>query len=121
MWLAKQRRARRPVQLDRVEVELDQAGLEGRGGAARPRPAVAACQTRPDGRSLHRTRVFGSNSVPALDSTSVSAAAAGRRRWPAAATWLPVVLLGAGALLGVALWAKWGFAVAFEAIRTYCF
>jgi hypothetical protein len=35
--------------------------------------------------------------------------------------WLPVALLGAGLLLGVALWAKWGFAIAFEAIRTYCF
>ena len=30
-------------------------------------------------------------------------------------------LLGAGLILGVALWAKWGFAIAFEAIRTYCF
>ena len=35
--------------------------------------------------------------------------------------WLPVVVLGVGLLLGVALWAKWGFAIAFEAIRTYCF
>jgi hypothetical protein len=35
--------------------------------------------------------------------------------------WLPLALLGAGALLGIALWAKWGFAIAFEAIRTYCF
>jgi hypothetical protein len=51
----------------------------------------------------------------------VSSAAVGRRQRPAIATWLPVVLLGAGALLGVALWAKWGFAIAFEAIRTYCF
>ena len=30
-------------------------------------------------------------------------------------------LLGAGLLLGVALWAKWGFAIAFDAIRAYCF
>jgi hypothetical protein len=36
-------------------------------------------------------------------------------------TWLPAALLGAGLLLGIALWAKWGFAIAFEAIRTYCF
>ena len=36
-------------------------------------------------------------------------------------TWLPVVVLGVGLLLGVALWAKWGFAIAFEAIRAYCF
>jgi hypothetical protein len=35
--------------------------------------------------------------------------------------WLPVALLGAGLLLGGALWAKWGFAIAFEAIRAYCF
>lgn len=35
--------------------------------------------------------------------------------------WRPVALLGAGLLLGLALWAKWGFAIAFEAIRTYCF
>jgi hypothetical protein len=65
--------------------------------------------------------VFGNDAVPALDSTSVSSAAAGRRQRPATFAWLPIVLLGAGALLGVALWAKWGFAIAFEAIRTYCF
>jgi hypothetical protein len=34
---------------------------------------------------------------------------------------LPVALIGGGLILGVALWAKWGFAIAFEAIRTYCF
>jgi hypothetical protein len=51
-----------------------------------------------------------------------SASARDRRRQPpASATWLPVALLGAGLILGVALWAKWGFAIAFEAIRTYCF
>jgi hypothetical protein len=44
-----------------------------------------------------------------------------RGQRPAAATWLPVALVGAGLILGVALWAKWGFAIAFEAIRTYCF
>ena len=45
-----------------------------------------------------------------------------RRRWrPATSAWLPAALLGAGLLLGVALWARWGFAIAFEAIRTYCF
>ena len=26
-----------------------------------------------------------------------------------------------GLIIGVALWARWGFAIAFEAIRTYCF
>jgi hypothetical protein len=35
--------------------------------------------------------------------------------------WLPATLLGAGVLLGIALWAKWGLVIAFEAIRTYCF
>lgn len=60
--------------------------------------------------------------VPALGSTSVSSATDGaRRQRSATVTWLPIVLLGAGALLGVALWARWGFAIAFEAIRTYCF
>jgi hypothetical protein len=44
-----------------------------------------------------------------------------RRQRPAAFAWLPLAVLGAGLMLGVALWAKWGFAVAFEAIRTYCF
>jgi hypothetical protein len=45
----------------------------------------------------------------------------GRRKRPAAYAWVPLTLLGAGILLGVALWAKWGFAIAFEAIRAYCF
>jgi hypothetical protein len=36
-------------------------------------------------------------------------------------SWLPIAVLGAGLVLGVALWAKWGLAVAFETIRTYCF
>jgi hypothetical protein len=45
----------------------------------------------------------------------------GRPRRPATFAWVPAALLGAGLLLGVALWAKWGFAIAFEAIRTYCF
>jgi hypothetical protein len=45
----------------------------------------------------------------------------GRRKRAAAYAWVPLTLLGAGVLLGVALWAKWGFAIAFEAIRAYCF
>lgn len=44
-----------------------------------------------------------------------------RRRRSVALAWWPLAVLGAGVLLGVALWAKWGFAIAFEAIRTYCF
>jgi hypothetical protein len=43
------------------------------------------------------------------------------KRRPAISAWAPAALLGAGILVGMALWAKWGFAVAFEAIRTYCF
>jgi hypothetical protein len=35
--------------------------------------------------------------------------------------WAPVALLGAGALLGLVLWTRWGFAIAFDAIRSYCF
>jgi hypothetical protein len=60
--------------------------------------------------------------VPAAHPTSAASATETRRpRRPATSTWLPAALLGAGLLLGVALWAKWGFAIAFEAIRTYCF
>jgi len=57
--------------------------------------------------------------VPVAHSTSAEQDR--RRRRPATSAWLPAAVLGAGALLGVALWAKWGFAVAFEAIRAYCF
>jgi hypothetical protein len=44
-------------------------------------------------------------------------------QWQRLATfgWLPIALLGAGIVLGLVLWSKWGFAVAFEAIRAYCF
>ena len=45
----------------------------------------------------------------------------GCRRQLATSAWLPAALLGAGLALGVALWAKWGFAIAFDAIRSYCF
>ena len=31
------------------------------------------------------------------------------------------LLLAAGALGGLVLWAKWGFLVAFDAVITYCF
>jgi hypothetical protein len=53
-----------------------------------------------------------SNSAPARDR---------RREYPSAYAWVPAALLGAGLLLGVALWARWGFAIAFDAIRAYCF
>jgi len=35
--------------------------------------------------------------------------------------WVPAALLGAGLALGLVLWSQWGFAIAFEAIRVYCF
>ena len=44
----------------------------------------------------------------------------GRRR-PSALVWLPALVLAAGLAIGLLLWGKWGFAIAFEAIRTYCF
>ena len=44
----------------------------------------------------------------------------GRSR-PGVLVWLPALVLGAGLALGLVLWGKWGFAIAFEAIRTYCF
>ena len=61
--------------------------------------------------------------MPAVHPTSAAGAhdEGRRKRRPAASAWLPAALLGAGLLLGIALWAKWGFAIAFEAIRTYCF
>ena len=70
--------------------------------------------------TLEEETVFRSSLVAAADSSSTPAPMADRPR-PAAYTWAPLALLGAGVLLGVALWAKWGFAIAFEAIRAYCF
>ncbi len=62
-------------------------------------------------------RSTSGGSIPVSDARDE----ARRARWPATSAWLPVALLGAGLALGLALWSKWGFAVAFEAIRTYCF
>jgi hypothetical protein len=60
--------------------------------------------------------------VAAIHPASTRAARQPRgRNRPAAYAWAPLALLGAGVLLGVGLWAKWGFAIAFEAIRAYCF
>ncbi len=35
--------------------------------------------------------------------------------------WLPLLVIGAGLAFGLVLWAKWGFLIAFETIRSYCF
>jgi hypothetical protein len=60
--------------------------------------------------------------VLAQRSASADTATAGTQRQRLATFgWLPAAVLGVGLLLGVALWAKWGFAIAFEAIRAYCF
>lgn len=60
--------------------------------------------------------------MPANHSSSAAPATDGRRRErPVALAWLPAAVLGAGLVLGLVLWSKWGFAIAFEAIRAYCF
>ena len=59
--------------------------------------------------------------MAAVHPASTNSATPDRRRERLAYAWVPAALLGAGILLGVALWAKWGFAIAFEAIRAYCF
>jgi len=43
-----------------------------------------------------------------------------RRALPGALFWLPALVLAAGLAAGVLLWARWGLAVAFEAVRAYC-
>jgi hypothetical protein len=60
--------------------------------------------------------------VPAVRSTSAAPGTVGRQHQGAVAlAWLPAALLGVGLVLGLALWSKWGFAIAFEAVRAYCF
>ena len=57
-----------------------------------------------------------------LSRRSASAATEGARgQRLATLAWLPAALLGVGLVLGLALWSKWGFAIAFEAVRAYCF
>jgi hypothetical protein len=82
------------------------------GRHALPKPALRAI--------FVAGSTFGSGEVPLAPSTSTDPPET-RSKWPAAYAWAPAALLGAGVLLGVALWAKWGFAVAFDAIRAYCF
>jgi hypothetical protein len=57
--------------------------------------------------------------LPTLRAGAAARAGHGARdpERPGAPFWLPALVLAAG----VVLWAEWGFAVAFEAIRTYCF
>jgi hypothetical protein len=62
--------------------------------------------------------MFGSSEVRATPSASTDTPNVRRRLVLA---WGAPALLGAGVLLGLALWAEWGFAIAFEAIRAYCF
>ncbi len=62
--------------------------------------------------------MFGSSEVPTTPSASTDTPNVRRRLVLA---WAPPALLGAGVLLGLALWAEWGFAIAFEALRAYCF
>ena len=65
---------------------------------------------------------LGSCLVTAARSTSAAPETELRpRQLPTAVAWLPAALLGAGIVLGLVLWSKWGFAIAFEAIRAYCF
>lgn len=63
--------------------------------------------------------IVGRYGVRAVEPTSTARHDPQRRR--ARLAWLPAAVLGAGLVLGVALWAKWGLAVAFETIRAYCF
>jgi hypothetical protein len=70
------------------------------------------------GEDLHSR---GNRAVAAVHPVSSDAPTQDRRRQrPAAYAWVPLALLGVGVLIGLALWAKWGFAIAFEAIRVYC-
>ena len=43
------------------------------------------------------------------------------RGGPSLLVWLPLLVIGAGLALGLGLWARWGFLVAFETLRAYCF
>lgn len=43
------------------------------------------------------------------------------RGWPSPLGWVPLLVIGAGLAFGLVLWSRWGFLIAFEAIRSYCF
>jgi hypothetical protein len=72
------------------------------------------------GAILLNEAMFRSRAVPTIHSPSAGPMTEGR---PRQLTFdrLPAALLGVGLLFGVTLWARWGFAIAFDAIRTYCF
>jgi hypothetical protein len=76
---------------------------------------------KPAPRAILLAGSTSANSSVALTQSTSAETREPRLRSSAAVSWLPVALIGAGALLGLALWAKWGFAIAFDAIRTYCF
>ena len=50
-----------------------------------------------------------------------SEVARSERAWGKPWTWLPLAVLGLGLALGVVLWAKWGFLIAFDALISFCF
>ena len=47
-------------------------------------------------------------------------AAPGRGGWSPLG-WVPLLVIGVGLAFGVGLWARWGFLIAFETVRAYCF
>jgi hypothetical protein len=61
-------------------------------------------------------RTFGELDVP-VPSQAAKSGQARLTPW----TWLPLTVLGLGLALGVVLWAKWGFLIAFDALMTFCF
>ena len=59
---------------------------------------------------------FGELGVPVPSEAARSERARGMP-W----AWLPLAVLGLGLALGVVLWAKWGFLIAFDALMSFCF
>ncbi len=60
-------------------------------------------------------RTFGELGVPVVRSQAAKSGQVLLTPW----TWLPPTVLGLGLVLGVVLWAKWGFLIAFDA--RFCF
>jgi hypothetical protein len=59
--------------------------------------------------------------VPILRASGTRGARDPERALSGALLWVPALVLAAGLAAGVVLWDRWGLAVAFEAIRAYCF